>query len=115
MCGFGLFFWWFVLGLEGYWNLALRSIRRLLDGWSALRKLSRDLVTPPLAPGACARIREGLLQAELNGDGQVHGHGFAVERRGTIFPLFQSVHGCLVQQRGAGNNLHAGNVSVGID
>jgi len=58
---------------------------------------------------------KGLLQAELDGHGQVHGYGFAVKRCGLVFPLSQSVHSCLMQQRGAGNNLHGGHASVGIN
>src|SRR5258708_36593049 len=57
---------------------------------------------------------EGLLQAELDGHGQVHGHGFAVERCGLGFPPFQSVHSCLMQQRGPGNDLNNVNPSVSI-
>ena len=42
MFGCGLFLRRFVLGLEDYWNLVLRSILHVLDGWSANRKLSAD-------------------------------------------------------------------------
>jgi hypothetical protein len=56
-----------------------------------------------------------LLQAELDGDGQVHGHGLAIEDRRLVFPLAQCVHGCLVQERCAGDNLHRGNMPVGVD
>src|SRR6266446_7590942 len=50
------------------------------------------------SPAAWQLYRDcnGLLQAELECDGQVHGNGFAVERRRLIFPLFQSVHGRLL-------------------
>jgi len=42
----------------------------------------------------------GLLQAEPDCHGQVHRHGFAVERCGLVFPLFQSVLSSLMKQRG---------------
>ncbi len=58
---------------------------------------------------------EELLQAELDRYGQVHGDGFPVERCGVVFPLFQGFHGGLVQQGGAGNNLHGRHAPVGID
>ena len=45
----------------------------------------------------------------------MHGDGLAVERSGLIFPLLQSVHGCLLQQGGAGDNLHCGHTPAGVD
>src|SRR6266702_1787151 len=57
----------------------------------------------------------GLLQAELNRDGQVHGHGFAVERCGLVLPLPQSVHGRLMQKGRAGNDFHGGHAPIGIN
>src|SRR5260370_24148741 len=89
-------------------NLREKSPRALKRGSSG-----RGSTPPPL--GHITGSRKGLLQAELEGDGQVHGHGFAVERSGLILPLFQSVHGRLLQQGRAGNNFHGGHASIGID
>ena len=57
----------------------------------------------------------GLLQAEPDCHGQVHRHGFAVERCGLVFPLFQSVLSSLMKQRGAGNDVHGRHASGGVD
>ncbi len=56
-----------------------------------------------------------LLQAELEGDSKVHGDGFAVQRGRLVLPLAQRVHGGLVQQGRAGNDLHRGYVACRIN
>src|SRR5215469_9431551 len=58
---------------------------------------------------------ELLLQAELDSNGQVHGHRFAVKRGRLIFPLPQSFHGGLLEERRAGKHFHPGDAPVGID
>jgi len=61
------------------------------------------------------QILNNLLQAELDGDGEVHGNGFAVQGGGLIFPLTESVHGGQVQHGRAGDNLHGGDAAFGVN
>jgi hypothetical protein len=56
-----------------------------------------------------------LLQAELERDRQMHRHSFAIERCRPIFPLFQSIQSCLMEQRRAGDDFHCGNTARSVD
>src|SRR5277367_1795469 len=57
----------------------------------------------------------GLLHAELDRYGQVHGDGFAVQAGWLIFPLVQRVHGSLVQQRGSADHFHRGDFTGSVN
>ena len=56
-----------------------------------------------------------LLHAELNGHREVHRHRFAVQSCRLVFPLAESVHGRLVEQRISRNDLHGCYAAGGVD
>ena len=60
-------------------------------------------------------MNSALLQAELDGDREMHGDRSAVERGRLIFPLAESVHRGHVQHGRAGDNFHGGNTAFGVD
>ena len=51
-----------------------------------------------LGPARDSDRGKNLLQAELDGDREMHRHGLPVERGGLVFPLAQCVHGRLMQE-----------------
>src|SRR6267378_1839947 len=58
---------------------------------------------------------EGLLQAELNRDRQMHRHGVAIQGCRLILPLTQGIHGRLMEQCWPGNDLHGGDAAIGVN
>src|SRR6202041_1407492 len=72
---------------------------------------------PRSSESLCERLETKLLQLlqlELNRYLHVHGHRFAMQLRGCVLPVTQRVFCGLLQERWAGNNGHAGNMSIGI-
>ena len=65
--------------------------------------------------GTIYRAPTGLLDAELDGDGEVHGSRAAVELRGRILPLLHGFESGLMKHGRAGEHFHGGDITLGID
>jgi len=58
---------------------------------------------------------EGLRQAELDCYGQVHCHGFSVERRGLVLPCFRASMAACCSSVGPETTFMVVTRSVGVD